>query len=282
MMRRYDVRKRRGQDVQAQRRHDMHAPLAVPTYLIHVTAPVFSTRRAAILAIALHAAAVVMVLLILHHRFTTAEPQDATVALVIEPSPYVGSGPNIITPVTPPHPRAIRPAVPHVVPAAATPADATQSSPDIAAVRTVADLPLPAPPQPPAPRPQPAARPRPAAAPAPHQGNNQPAGYGLVVSTKIIPAAPDARVNAPPAYPPEALAHGEQGRVLLSIQVEPSGRASAVRIVASSGFLVLDEAARDAVLGWQFLPANCNGRAVPSMLLLPVKFEIDPATNNVQ
>jgi len=46
--------------------------------------------------------------------------------------------------------------------------------------------------------------------------------------------------------------------------------------------LALDEAARDAVLGWQFLPANCNGRAVPSMLLLPVKFEIDPATNNVQ
>jgi protein TonB len=260
----------------------VHAPLAVPTYLTHITAPVFSTRRAAALAILLHIAAVLAFFLFLHHRFSVPAPQEATVALVIEPSPYVGSGPNVINPVTPPHPRALKQAAFPVVQATAAPANATLSSSDDAAVRAQADLPLPAPPQPPAPRPAQAAKPILAAPPPPHQGNNQPAGYGLVLSTKIIPAVPNARFNEPPSYPPDALAHGEQGRVLLSIQVQPSGRASSVRVVASSGFAILDEAARDAVLGWQFLPANFNGRPVPSTLLLPVKFEIDPAANSVQ
>jgi protein TonB len=262
----------------------VHAPLAAPTYLTHVTVPVFRRGRAFGVAVAVHAAAVLVLLLMFHHRFQAADPNEATVALVIEPSPYVGTGQTVITPVTKPAPRPVqrRPTPPQAAQTTPSPSNATQSGPQALAASDAASLPLPAPPAPPAPTPHPIAAPRPAPAPAPHLGNNQPAGYGLVVDTKIIPARPDARINVPPAYPPAALGHGEQGRVLLSIQVAPSGRASAVLIMASSGYAILDNAARDAVLGWRFVPADFRGKPVWSTLLLPVTFQIDSSYASVR
>jgi protein TonB len=232
----------------------VHAPLAAPTYLTHITVPVFRRGRALSVAVAVHVVAVLVLVLMFHHRFRTIEPDEATVALVIEPSPYVGTGQTVITPVTKPTPRPVQ----------------TKPAPPKAEKA------------PPAPTPQQVAAPRPSPAPMPHLGNNQPAGYGLVVDTKIIPARPDARINMPPAYPPDALGRGEQGRVLLSIQVAPSGRASAVLVVSSSGYAILDDAARDAVLGWRFLPADLRGKPVWSTLLLPVRFQIDSSFASVR
>jgi protein TonB len=262
----------------------VHAPLAAPTYLTHITVPVFRRGRALSVAVAVHVVAVLVLVLMFHHRFRTIEPDEATVALVIEPSPYVGTGQTVITPVTKPTPRPVqtKPAPPKAEKATPAPSNASQSGPQAAVVAHAAMLPLPAPPAPPAPTPQQVAAPRPSPAPMPHLGNNQPAGYGLVVDTKIIPARPDARINMPPAYPPDALGRGEQGRVLLSIQVAPSGRASAVLVVSSSGYAILDDAARDAVLGWRFLPADLRGKPVWSTLLLPVRFQIDSSFASVR
>lgn len=255
----------------------VHAPLAVPTYLTHVTVPVFRRWRALGVAAAVHVVAFALVVLLLNHRFRVLQPDEATVSLVIEPSPFVGTGPTVITPVAKPERRTTRtqPAPPRPERTAPAPSNAAQSSREVAAVAASASLPLPAPPAPPAPKPDPVKARLSAPAPSPHLGNNQPVGYGLVVDNRILPARPDSRMNLPPPYPPLALSHGEQGNVLLSIQVAPSGRASAVTVVGSSGFSILDDAARDAVLGWRFLPADFHGRPVPSTLLLPVKFEIN-------
>jgi len=262
---------------------DVHAPLAAPTYLTHVTAPDFRRGRAAAAALLLHVAAAMVIVAVLHHRDDAQAPDPATVALVIEPSPFVGTGPMVVSKTVVKAARAqeSRPAA-HVEKAASARANGARASPDRVAARKAAELPLPAPPAPAPPKALLAALAASAPAPPPHLGNNQPAGYGLVADERIIPARPDARVNLPPAYPPEALSHGEQGRVLLSIQVAPSGRASAVNIVASSGYLILDDAARDAVLGWHFLPAAYAGKAVASTLLLPVQFEITQTGGGVQ
>jgi protein TonB len=255
----------------------VHAPLAAPTYLTHVTVPVFRRGRALGVAALVHVVAFAMVLLVFNHRFRALQPDEATVSLVIQPSPFVGTGPTVITPVAKSEPKAIRtqPLPPQPVKAIPTPSNARQTSPEVARATALASLPLPAPPAPPAPKPDPVKARMSAPAPSPHLGNNQPVGYGLVVDNRILPARPDSRVNLPPPYPPLALTHGEQGNVLLSIQVAPSGRASAVTIVTSSGFSILDDAARDAVLGWRFLPADFHGRPVSSTLLLPIKFEIN-------
>jgi protein TonB len=153
-------------------------------------------------------------------------------------------------------------------------------------------LPLPPPPAPPAPAqnaappaavkpaPQPVPRPVLAAAPAPaasraHNGNNQPAGAALVMGAHIIPAQPDSQINRPPPYPPEALAHREQGRVLLEIHVLPNGRPVFISVATSSGYDVLDNAARDAVMGWHFTPAQQFGRPVASVLPFWIAFQLN-------
>jgi protein TonB len=254
----------------------VHAPLSAPTYLTHVTAPVFRRGRALGFAAAVHLVVFTLVVLVLSHRFRVLAPDEATVSLVIEPSPYVGTGPTVKTPAAKAQPRTIQTqAPPRAVQSARTPANAAQTSPEVVhAAPAAAVLPLPAPPAPLAPRPS-LAEPLQAAAPSPHEGDDQRPGSGLILDSRIRPARPDDRDNRPPHYPPLALAHREQGNVLLSIQVAPSGRASAVTIVASSGFSILDEAAREAVLGWRFLPADFHGKPVSSTLLLPVNFQID-------
>jgi protein TonB len=263
---------------------EVRAPLAAPTYLTHVTVPEFRRGRAIAIAALLHAAAVVIVFIILHHRFTVREPDQATVALVIEPSPYVGSGPTVLTPAKPhiPHPSRTRVAARPAEKSTGTHGQTSRPIPPLAQTRAPTDFAAPAPPSPPAPQPAEAAAPQSLPDMMPHLGNNQPAGFGLVADDKVIPARPDSRVNLPPAYPPEALLHAEQGRVLLSIQVDTGGRATGVNFVASSGYTILDNAARNAILGWHFVPASFRGRPVTSTFLLPVTFEIDTASASVR
>jgi protein TonB len=91
----------------------------------------------------------------------------------------------------------------------------------------------------------------------------------------VIPAGPDSTVhNAPPVYPEEAARRNEQGTVHLLIHVGPDGSATAVDIVRSSGYPLLDDAARRAVLGWHFRPGTQGGVPVASVLPFNVHFEL--------
>jgi protein TonB len=261
----------------------VHAPLAAPTYLTHVTVPVFRRGRALGVAAVVHLAAFAVLVLVFNHRFRALQPDEATLSLVIEPSPFVGSGPTVITPVSKPAPRPMKPQTlpPQPEKTVPTPSTATQTGAEVAHVTSAAaSLPLPAPPAPAAPKPSPPKLAVPIQRANPHLGDNQPVGYGLVVDNRILPARPDARMNRPPPYPPLARSHGEQGKVLLSIQVAPTGRASAVTIVKSSGYLILDNAARDAAFGWRFLPAQYHGKVVPASFLLLVKFELSATADH--
>ena len=75
----------------------------------------------------------------------------------------------------------------------------------------------------------------------------------------IVPASPDTRhPNAPPGYPREAAARREEGDVGLIVDVAADGHAAAVQIASSSGYAVLDDAARRAVSRWHFRPAVFN------------------------
>lgn len=68
--------------------------------------------------------------------------------------------------------------------------------------------------------------------------------------------------------------YGEQGTVLLRVQVKADGNAGAVEIRTSSGFPMLDEAARDAVKEWRFIPATRDGKPVTEWYLVPVTFTL--------
>lgn len=103
--------------------------------------------------------------------------------------------------------------------------------------------------------------------PATHtgSGDNQPAVYRA--ASLHNPEAP---------YPERSRELGEQGRVQLKVRVSAQGRALQVDIITSSHSRRLDEAARQAVAEWRFLPARQDGVAIESTLLVPISFVLSP------
>lgn len=80
--------------------------------------------------------------------------------------------------------------------------------------------------------------------------------------------------NVPPTYPEEARRNGKEGRVILNVDVTPEGTALGVRIKRSSGYRILDYAARDAVQRWRFIPAQRGLITVSASILVPVEFQL--------
>jgi protein TonB len=85
---------------------------------------------------------------------------------------------------------------------------------------------------------------------------------------------PDFSGNRRPSYPPEAYRRGIQGEVTLRIHVAQSGHVESVEIVRSSGYVILDRAAVDAVSTWRGTPARRHGAPIASVHLLPVHFRL--------
>lgn len=169
-------------------------------------------------------------------------------------------------PPAPPPPRAPRPAAP-VSPAAPPRPQAAQReapSPPPRAARPAA--------------PASAAPPAPDAEPSPriNLGGTDSLSNVLVEGDHVIPAGPDPKVhNREPDYPAEAARRGQHGVVILLIQVSPEGLPNLVDIARSSGFDLLDRAAREAVETWHFVPAIRDGKPIRSTMSLRVKFELD-------
>jgi protein TonB len=62
--------------------------------------------------------------------------------------------------------------------------------------------------------------------------------------------------NPQPPYPSMSRRLGEEGKVLLKVRVLPDGNPASVDVEKSSSFGRLDEAARQAVARWRFVPAK--------------------------
>lgn len=96
-------------------------------------------------------------------------------------------------------------------------------------------------------------------------------------------AAPrQARIDAPPRpqkairpeYPKGARQRGEQGQVTLELAVDARGGVASVRVVETSGFADLDEAAVRAARAARFNPALSGKTAVASTARLKLAFKL--------
>lgn len=129
--------------------------------------------------------------------------------------------------------------------------------------------------------PTPLVAPAPAAEPEPPPAPAEPVvAAAPPAPPPVVPVTPpafnaDYLDNPPPAYPALSRRLGEQGRVILRVLVSTAGRADEVHIRASSGHARLDEAARDTVRGWKFLPAKRGEHPVAAWVLVPVSFRLD-------
>jgi protein TonB len=81
--------------------------------------------------------------------------------------------------------------------------------------------------------------------------------------------------NPPPVYPPLARRQGLSGKVVLRVYVSAAGSAEQVEIRTSSSHALLDQAARNAVLRWRFVPARQGDQPVAAWVLVPITFTLE-------
>lgn len=114
-------------------------------------------------------------------------------------------------------------------------------------------------------------------------------GLGLEPPAPPAPPAPVVQAPAPvvqareganylknprPAYPRQAKRDGLEGTTLLRIWVQASGKPGAVTVQKSSGHELLDDAAKEAVSKWTFVPATQGGAPVGGFVTVPIVFRL--------
>lgn len=91
----------------------------------------------------------------------------------------------------------------------------------------------------------------------------------VILSSELSVACPE--LNAP-SYPTLSRRLGEEGKLMLRVELDESGRVSMAQVVNSSGFKRLDEAALAAVKTWRCNPPQRNGQPVRAIALQPFNF----------
>ncbi|MCL1925839.1 MAG: TonB family protein [Syntrophorhabdaceae bacterium] len=88
-------------------------------------------------------------------------------------------------------------------------------------------------------------------------------------------SSPAAIANLPkPTYPRHSRLHGHEGTVVLETEVAADGKPAGTRIVRSSGYRHLDNAALDALKKASFTPAKILGMPIASTRLISIRFNI--------
>ncbi|MBN1142600.1 MAG: energy transducer TonB [Deltaproteobacteria bacterium] len=76
-----------------------------------------------------------------------------------------------------------------------------------------------------------------------------------------------------PDYPPQARRLQKEGQVVIQLRLDRNGALCGAKVVKGAGF-GFDEAALAAIRKARFLPAVRDGRPVPCLALLPIRFTI--------
>jgi protein TonB len=74
-----------------------------------------------------------------------------------------------------------------------------------------------------------------------------------------------------PSYPRIARDRGWEGQVLLSVNIDPQGNVTAVQVVNSSGYDVLDESAKEKAWSWKFESSDSGEQG--RLISIPFRLE---------
>ncbi len=91
-------------------------------------------------------------------------------------------------------------------------------------------------------------------------------------SETVAPTQPLAVETPPPAYPADLACVGIGGQVGVLLTIGVDGRPKNVKVEDGSGHPQLDQAAVDAVKGWNFQPGTSRGQPAETPLRVPVTF----------
>jgi protein TonB len=104
------------------------------------------------------------------------------------------------------------------------------------------------------------------------------AGEAGALTEQPVPTfdpGPAYTYNPKPRYPRTARRRGQQGTVVLLVEVRANGRAGEIEIEKSSGYELLDNAAVKAIRRWRFVPAEKAGIPVGTKVKIPVEFNLE-------
>jgi TonB family protein len=87
-------------------------------------------------------------------------------------------------------------------------------------------------------------------------------------------ANPRYSENPKPIYPPAAIKEGNEGTVLLLVEVLPNGRVGEIEVAKSSGYEMLDQSALTTVKRWLFIPAKKGGSPFTCWVKIPIVFKL--------
>jgi len=123
------------------------------------------------------------------------------------------------------------------------------------------------------------APPEPAREPEPvHQHETQAvaAARPAQMQTGPVTLSSDLSISCPeltaPDYPEQSRHLGEEGKLMLQVELDESGRVNQTHIIRSSGYSRLDRAALAAVKTWRCRPALRDGQPVRAVALQPFNF----------
>jgi len=88
-------------------------------------------------------------------------------------------------------------------------------------------------------------------------------------------ATPLYRINLPPKYPRSARHRGLEGTVLVEVFVNIAGKVKELKLLKSSGYTILDNAALKAVRKWSFSPGSVNGTLEAMRVRVPIRFRLN-------
>lgn len=86
---------------------------------------------------------------------------------------------------------------------------------------------------------------------------------------------PSLKENPMPIqYPRWAVREGWEGTFMIAIEILPTGVTGLWKVMQSTGYALLDEAATRAIQKWRFHPAQEKGKAIRSCIQIPVHFQL--------
>jgi protein TonB len=83
-----------------------------------------------------------------------------------------------------------------------------------------------------------------------------------------------------PDYPASAKGQGVEGKTVVEVSVDSSGKVVGVKVSSSSGNKDLDQAAVDAAASWVFTP-SATGNSGTESIQVPVNFSSGGNVNNL-
>jgi len=94
-------------------------------------------------------------------------------------------------------------------------------------------------------------------------------------TAKQLDVQPRALAAINPVYPPDAVARGTAGWVVLKLKLDEGGSVQDVEVSDASPPGIFDQSALDAFRNAHFAPAQKDGRAVKSLVQIKVRYELD-------